>query len=93
VYTETEISEFLMSLDVTKVSGPDGNSARMLKDTAMHISLSLTRMTNREQQVLISHHWCYLWVIASHLWSSPRIGTRATFVSYIPRWSHINSTL
>jgi len=36
--TETEISEYLMSLDVTKASGSDGISARMLKETAMHIS-------------------------------------------------------
>jgi len=44
--TETEISEYLMSLDVTKASGSDGISARMLKETAMHISPSLTRIFN-----------------------------------------------
>ena len=35
-----------MSLDVTKASGSDGISARMLKETAMHISPSLTRIFN-----------------------------------------------
>jgi len=44
--TETEISEYLISLDFTKASGSDGISARMLKETAMHISPSLSRIFN-----------------------------------------------
>jgi len=48
--TETEISEFLMSLDVEKASGSDGISARLLKDTAMHISPSLTVIFNRSNK-------------------------------------------
>jgi len=42
--TETEISEFLMSLDVTKASDSVSISAGMLKETAMHISPSPTRI-------------------------------------------------
>ena len=38
---------------------------------------------NRKQQVLVQCRWCCLWIIASHLWSFPRIGVGTTSVSYL----------
>ena len=43
---QKSVNSYLMSFDVTKASGSDGISARMLKETAMHISPSLTRIFN-----------------------------------------------
>ena len=40
--TESEVTELLMTLDIAKASGPDGISARMLRETAEHIPPSLT---------------------------------------------------
>ena len=44
--TESEVAELLMTLDIAKASGPDGISARMLRETAEHISPSLTKFFN-----------------------------------------------
>ena len=41
--TESEVTELLMTLDIAKASGLDGISARMLRETAEHISPSLTK--------------------------------------------------
>ena len=41
--TESEITELLMTLDIVKASGPDGISAWMSRETAAHISPSLTK--------------------------------------------------
>ena len=42
--TESEVTELLMTLDIAKASGPDDISARMLRETAEHISPSLTKI-------------------------------------------------
>ena len=44
--TDSEVCEMLAALDVTKSSGPDGISPRMLKSTAPCIAPSLTRLFN-----------------------------------------------
>ena len=44
--TETEVLEVLLSLDTTKASGPDGISAKLLKEAAPVISPSLARLFN-----------------------------------------------
>ena len=44
--TESEVTALLMTLDIAKASGPDGISARMLRETAEHISPSLTKIFN-----------------------------------------------
>ena len=44
--TESEVTALLMTLDISKASGPDGISARMLRETAEHISPSLTKIFN-----------------------------------------------
>ena len=43
---DSEVCEMLAALDVTKSSGPDGISPRMLKSTAPCIAPSLTRLFN-----------------------------------------------
>ena len=44
--TEEEVFDLLSSLDITKASGPDGLSARMLKSTATSITTSVTKLFN-----------------------------------------------
>ena len=44
--TEDELLEMQLNLDVTKASGPDGISNRMLKHTAHSIASSLTKLFN-----------------------------------------------
>ena len=44
--TESEVTALLMTLDIAKASGPDGISVRMLRETAEHISPSLTKIFN-----------------------------------------------
>jgi len=44
--TEEEVLKLLLSLDVTKSSGPDGISANMLKATAITIASSLCKLFN-----------------------------------------------
>ncbi len=44
--SEQEVCDFLVGLDVTKASGQDGISARMLKYTAPSIAVSLTKLFN-----------------------------------------------
>ena len=44
--TEEEVLFLLTSLDVTKASGPDGISARMLKATAAAITPAVTKLFN-----------------------------------------------
>ena len=44
--TEEEVFSLLTSLDVTKTSGPDGISARMLKATAATIAPVVTKLFN-----------------------------------------------
>ena len=41
--TESEITELLMTLDIVKANDPDGISAWMSRETAVHISPSLTK--------------------------------------------------
>ena len=43
----TEVYDLLVSLDVSKSSGPDGISARMLKYTATSIAPSVTKLFNQ----------------------------------------------
>ena len=44
--TEQEIYDLLRNLDTRKASGPDGDSARMLKETAIAITEPLTKLFN-----------------------------------------------
>ena len=44
--TESEVTALLVTLDIAKASGPDGISARMLRETAEHISPSLAKIFN-----------------------------------------------
>ena len=44
--SESEVCDMLAVLDVSKASGPDGISARMLKNTAPNIAPSLTKLFN-----------------------------------------------
>ena len=44
--TEEEILDYLSSLDTAKANGPNGISARMLKETALSIISSLTKLFN-----------------------------------------------
>ena len=56
--TEEEVFDLLASLDVSKSSGPDGISARMLKYTATSITPSVTKLFNQSiTQVQIPTHW------------------------------------
>ena len=56
--SESEVCELLMSLDVSKSSGHDGISARMLKSTAYSIAPSLTKLFNLSLQLnLIPSVW------------------------------------
>ena len=48
--TESEVYDLLASLDVSKASGQDGISARMLKHTACSITPSLTKLFNLSLQ-------------------------------------------
>ena len=48
--TESEVYDLLASLDVSKASGHDGISARMLKHTACSIAPSLTKLFNLSLQ-------------------------------------------
>ena len=41
-----EVQHLLKSLDISKSNGPDGISARMLKETASNIAPSVTRLFN-----------------------------------------------
>ena len=43
---QSEVLDILKSLDVTKATGPDGISARLLKEGAPSISVSLTKLLN-----------------------------------------------
>ena len=45
-HTEDEVFYMLNSLNTTKANGPDGISARMLKNTAPSITPSLTKLLN-----------------------------------------------
>ena len=45
--SESEVGDMLAALDVTKASGSDGISARMLKSTAFSIAPSLTKLFNQ----------------------------------------------
>ena len=49
--SESEVSDLLASLDVSKSSGHDGISARMLKSTAYSIAPSLTKLFNLSLQL------------------------------------------
>ena len=44
--TVTEVEQFLQDLEVSKASGPDKISSRMLKMTATSITLSITELFN-----------------------------------------------
>ena len=44
--SEFDVSDMLAALDITKASGPDSISARMLKSTASSIAPSLTKLFN-----------------------------------------------
>ena len=44
--TVDEVQHLLKSLDISKSNGPDGISARMLKETASSIAPSVTRLFN-----------------------------------------------
>ena len=56
--TEEEVFDLLMSLDVSKSSGPDGISARMLKYTATSITSSVTKLFNQSiVQAQIPTRW------------------------------------
>ena len=44
--SESEVCDMLAALDITKASGPDGISTRMLKYTAPNIAPSLTKLFN-----------------------------------------------
>ena len=48
---ESEVCDLLASLDVSKSSGDDGISARMLKSTACSIALSLAKLFNLSLQL------------------------------------------
>ena len=62
--TESEVYDLLASLDVSKASGQDGISARMLKHTACSITPSLTKLFNLSLQTATipstwkNHSWC-----------------------------------
>ena len=53
--TESEVYDLLASLDVSKASGQDGISARMLKHTALSITPSITKLFNLSLQSAIYH--------------------------------------
>ena len=56
--TEEKVFNLLASLDVSKASGPDGISARMLKYTATSITPSVTKLFNQSiVQARIPTHW------------------------------------
>ena len=44
--SEEEVYEYLSKLDVSKASGPDGMSAKMLKETAQSITPAVTKLFN-----------------------------------------------
>ena len=44
--TVEEVEQYLLTLDVSKANGPDGISARMLKETATSIAPSVTNLFN-----------------------------------------------
>ena len=58
ICTEEEVLDLLTSLDVSKSSGPDGISARMLKFTATSITPSVTKLFNQTiTQARIPTQW------------------------------------
>ena len=60
--TEEEILVLLRNLDCTKSTGPDGISARMLKETALSISGPLTNLLNF---LIRQQHFPYAWKFAN----------------------------
>ena len=46
LWNEEDVYQLFSSLDVTKASGPDGISARMLKHTAANVTPSITKLVN-----------------------------------------------
>ena len=55
LYTEEEIFNLLLSIDTSKVSGPDGILGKMLRNTAPSISPSITNLSIRSGK--IPHQW------------------------------------
>ena len=62
--TEEEILVLLRNLDCTKSTGPDGISARMLKETALSISGPLTNLLNF---LIRQHHFPLILPIMSKI--------------------------
>ena len=78
--TEEEVLELLLSLDVTKSSGPDGISARMLKATATSIASSLCRLFNLS---VTTGHFPAAWKI-SNVVPIPKDGDKSAPNNYRP---------
>jgi hypothetical protein len=78
--TVEEVEHLLETLDVTKSSGPDGISAKMLKSVAQSIAPSVMRLVNQS----IKSGWCpVLWKV-SNIVPIPKLGDNMNPCNYRP---------
>ena len=78
--TVDEVQHLLKSLDISKSNGPDGISARMLKETASSIAPSVTRLFNL---VLETGSFPVCWKM-SHIVPIPKPGDQSNPSNYRP---------
>ncbi len=78
--TEEEVLRLLLSLDVTKSSGPDGISAKMLKATATSIAPSLCKLFNLS---ITTGQFPAAWII-SNVVPIPKDGDKSVPNNYRP---------
>ena len=78
--TVDEVQHLLKSLDISKSNGPDGISARMLKETASSIAPSVTRLFNL---VLETGSFPVCWKM-SHIVPIPKSGDQSNPSNYRP---------
>ena len=77
---ESDVCDILKSLDVSKATGPDGISARMLKETALSSASSLTRLLRKSFEIgKIPKSWKIANVLPLH-----KKGDRTCFSNYRP---------
>ena len=77
---ESDVLDILKSLDTSKASGPDGISAKMLKETAHSIAPSLTKLFQKSYNLSkIPHLWKEANVLPLH-----KKGNKSSFANYRP---------
>ena len=80
IILESEVKDILMSLDTSKASGPDGISAKMLKENAISIAPSLTKLFQKSfEKGKIPKLWKEANVLPLH-----KKGVKTSFANYRP---------